>query len=139
MTGVVQDTSHLIRLLIVLQFDVSEEHSISLLSGIVLIVSWPTTSMLAHIMLYSLFFPIASSVTSGNISYLLDRSEVHTLTPMFLLATFKVVSYAVINNLVTIFYLVFDSVSFCLFTLIVKQVNYLLSSVFHGGSPRARW
>ena len=40
------------------------------------------------------------------------------------------------NNLVTIFYLVFDSVSFShnLFTLIVKQVNYLLSSVFHGGS-----
>lgn len=68
--------------------------------------------MLAHVMLYAFFFPIASCVTSCNISYLFDRSEVHTLTTMFLLATFQVVSYAVINNLVTIFYLVFDSVSF---------------------------
>lgn len=84
----------------------------SLLTSIVLIVSWPTTTMLAHVMLYAFFFPIASCVTSCNISYLFDRSEVHTLTTMFLLATFQVVSYAVINDLVTIFYFIWYLIVF---------------------------
>ena len=84
--------------------------------------------MLAHVMLYAFFFPIASCVTSSNISYLFDRSEVHTLTTLFLLATFKVVSYAVYTiSLPSFIWYLIVSLSAIIFSYI--QSIYVLAFV----------
>ena len=67
--------------------------------------------MLSFVALDVCLFPTASSVTSSYIAYLLHRSEVHTFIAMFLLAAFKVISNAIIYNLIPIFDTVLESIS----------------------------
>ena len=82
-----------------------------LFSIVISIVSWTLTTMLARVALDICLFPTTSCVTSSNIANLLHRSEVHTFIAMFLLAAFKVISNAIIYNLISVFNTVFESIS----------------------------